>query len=187
MTQLFERFCALTLKEPYIYAHLPTLARLANECESIAETGTDIGASTTAFILGLANRLGKGTLYSIDIAQQEHITGDLEEIARSVHVRAMFLQGDARSTFTPDEVDFLFIDDRHEGGHLTEVLAAHAHKAGKYIGFHDTDSPWSWQGEGGGQGIVPAIQSFLAENPCWKIHLHHAHCNGLLILKKEES
>jgi hypothetical protein len=67
---------------------------------------------------------------------------------------------------------------------LKEELRLHADKAKKYIVFHDTTLFENVNEGGGGRGLWPAIEEFLAEHSEWEIKERYTNNNGLTVLRR---
>ena len=66
---------------------------------------------------------------------------------------------------------------------VEKEIKAHAHKAKKFIIFHDT---WTFgdTGEDGKEGIKKPITDFLLKNEDWRIFYIENKNNGMIILGK---
>lgn len=80
-------------------------------------------------------------------------------------------------TMEIDTTDLLFIDTDHTYVQLSAELARHAHKARKYLAFHDTDEPC-------GHELMPAVLEFLASHPEWRVKYHTRSCHGFTVLER---
>ena len=60
-------------------------------------------------------------------------------------------------------------------------LVASGAKVRRYLIFHDTEA-FGEYGEGGGEGIWPAIAAFVRNDPTWFLLEHHPENNGLTVL-----
>jgi predicted O-methyltransferase YrrM len=127
----------MLVTESDIQAHLPTLAQLAYESESIIELGVRTGYSTTAFLHGLAHR-GHGHLWSVDI--------EPPLMAPNENLQWAFIQGDDCSPAVldrlPTGVDLVFIDTDHAYDHTLAELEAYVPRvrAGGRVLLHDTEN-----------------------------------------------
>lgn len=181
----YEQACNETLSD--IYLHLPILYQYASECDSV----TEIGLGTTANSV-LAFLKGCNNVTSIDIDPMPKVVASVKEYANSIGSNWNFLCKDSR--LEPIErTDFLFIDGEHSYNAVKRELELHSSQVRKYIGFHDVVSYASRNenpNETGSkfiEGIVPAIFEFLVQNPKWKIDYYSPYCNGLLILRDENT
>lgn len=159
-----------------INEHLPTLARLAGECESITEMGVRYCVSTFAFIEGKPKKL---TCIDIVHPNSYHAQGGIESFRKVVELCAekdidfRFIEASTLD-IEIEETDMLFIDTLHTGEHLRKELALHGNKAKKYLVFHDTVSCRD--------ELVPVIQEFYDNNERWISYQEHSNNNGIIIL-----
>ena len=80
-----------------------------------------------------------------------------------------------------EPTDLLFIDTFHEREQLAAELAASAAKVNRYLIFHDTET-FGEHGEGGGEGLWPAIATFVRHDPAWLLLEHRPENHGLTVL-----
>jgi hypothetical protein len=155
-----------------IAAHMPTLLRLAKECETVVEFGNRTGNSTLAFLLA-----GCRT-YSFDLAGQQFTPP-----ADSAHLWS-FHQANTTTLLDIPECDMLFIDTLHNYDVVVAELL-HAPKVRRYIAFHDTVLFAYADESGPGPGIWKAVEEFIAANKgVWELRLQHDYCNGLTVLER---
>ena len=110
--------------------HLPTLRRLAGQCDTVAELGTWNGNSAIAMMMGEPKKL-----ISVDI--NECIWRDrLEMMAGFFGIDLDIRIEDSRTVDLPD-VDMLFVDSDHTYQQVHAELSAHIDKVGAYLVFHD--------------------------------------------------
>jgi len=163
-----------------IVEHLPTLKRLASECDYVVEMGIGMIVSTWALLAGKPK-----SLISYDI-HHPNIHGrtldDVEKASAESGIIFKFIQKDT-SKIEIDECDFLFIDSLHTYDHLKEELKLHPSKVKKYIAFHDTVT-FGKIGENGGEGLTKAIEEFMEENTEWKVKETFVNNNGLLVIER---
>lgn len=183
----YEQACNENIITSDIYLHLPTLCDYAKSCFSVTEIGLNTTAnSVLAFLKGCNN------VISIDIEPFPDVVASVKEYANSIGSTWTFLCKDSRVE-PIEETDFLFIDGEHSYSVVKKELKLHAPQVRRYIGFHDVVSFASRNenpDETGSkfiEGIVPAIFEFLIENPWWKIDYYSPYCNGLLILRDENT
>lgn len=171
---MFDQLC----KTPSdINEHLPALAKLASECETVTEMGVRHHVSTFAFIEGNPKKLT-----CIDIA---HPTSYVHQGGVQSHEKVLNLCKEKGIDFDfilastleieIEPTDLLFIDTLHTGEQLRQELKLHADKAKKYIAFHDTVSC--------ADELMPVINEWLAEGK-WKIKEHYMYNNGVLIAER---
>ena len=162
-----------------INEHLGTLKRISANCSHITELGTRTMVSSWAFLEGLRPRGGK--LVSVDIKDPLEYGGfDTNEVRMGcgkLGVDFEFIKASSLDVAL-EETDLLFIDTLHFREQLTRELELHAHKARKYIVFHDTESCKD--------ELLPVIDDFLRSNKQWRKDEVWTHNNGLIILKKHE-
>lgn len=111
--------------------HLPTLRRLAGECDSVGELGTWHGNSTVAMMMGRPKKM-----FAVDIAPCRW-RDRLEMVAEFYDVDLTIHNGDSRTVDLP-EVDLLFVDSEHSYEQVHAELTQHIDKVRKYLVFHDT-------------------------------------------------
>ncbi len=167
----YESACA-TVSD--IYLHLPTLYRYASCCRHVTEFGTRTGVSTLAFLRAVPERL-----IAYDLVRQPEVD-QIEELARLQNVDFSFRQEDTRHA-NLEATDLLFIDTFHQREQMEAELAAAGAKARRYLIFHDTET-FGEHGEGGGDGIWPAIAAFVRINPDWFLLEHRPENHGLTVL-----
>lgn len=162
-----------------IVTHLPVLEKYARECSHITEFGLRCGHSTVAFLSGC-----QGIVHSYDI--------DATPISRyltNIQLPCLwkFHREDTGSpNLVVEETDLLFFDTLHTYDHLKKELV-HAHKARKYLAFHDTYACGEFDRSGvnpQARGILPAIQEFLRDNPLYETSHRTERNNGLWILRR---
>jgi cephalosporin hydroxylase len=154
-----------------IIEHLPTLKRLADECESVVEFGVRTGNSTVAFLASKAKRV-----VSYDLAEIRLV------LPNDCADRLTMLRENTAMLRDIPECDLLFIDTLHTYEQVKAELR-HAHRVSTYIVFHDTVN-YGGRDEGNDQGvgIVSAIFEFLAKSNNWCVWEHHTNNNGLTVL-----
>ena len=157
-----------------IYVHLPALYRYASCCRHVTEFGVRTGVSTLAFLRAVPERL-----ISYDLNRSPEVD-QLEELARLQNINFTFRQEDTRCAEI-EPTDLLFIDTFHEREHIEAELATSGGKVSRYLIFHDTET-FGEHGEGGGEGIWPAIAAFLRREPSWCLLYHRPENHGLTVL-----
>lgn len=170
--QIYQEACE---KVTDIHEHLPRLAELASECDVIVELGVGWAQSTRGFLR-----------HDIELHSYEYqpLPGVPEffQQCKDAGRRVTLHVADTREVEIP-ECDMLFVDSLHIYEQVQKELELHAHKARKYIGFHDTTT-YAVAGEFGGRGIWPAIEEFMETHPEWQMIERRVNCNGLTILKR---
>lgn len=152
------------------------LRELAASVDHVTEFGTRYGNSSAAFLRGLYDRPGGGTLVSYDINMT---------LAPEVQL-PLGLIWEKRQCSTIEEgmsiaeTDLLFLDSCHDYGHVIQELNRHADKARRFIAMHDVAPNWS----GAGHGPFRALGEFLDKGAPWRVLEFHQNCNGLAILQR---
>ncbi len=184
MNKIVEKLHSLVSIKSDINEHLFTLAGLASDCEHITEVGVRDVVSSWALLSATPK-----TLVMVDI--QRCPVEEILSAAKDVGVDATFVQADSIDpNFNLAETDLLFIDTWHCYAQLKEELRRHSDKARKYLAFHDTTT-FGYRDESGyigdKSGLMPAINEFLAENSHWGLLIRYENCNGLTILKRNNT
>jgi hypothetical protein len=150
--------------------------------ESITEMGVRDVVSTWAFLAGFPKKLKSYDI--VDCPVQ-----DVETLAEMCGVDFKFyIQDVIEDGFEIDETDLLFIDTLHTYEQLNKELGQHSKKVKKFIILHDTET-FGYKDENetsfrkNPQGLIPAIDKFLEENPDWKIVEKIYFNNGLIVLE----
>lgn len=160
---------------------LPFLRAVSDSCEHITEFGVRNPTSTYAFLAG-----NPKSLVSYDIGRYPEVD-EVEAIAPNFK----FVLGSTLDVEI-DETDFLFVDTYHSSEQLKRELERHAHKAKKYIGFHDVTSFWEnseppYEGINSElavtAGLRYAIEPFLAQGN-FVVDFRTDINNGLMILRR---
>lgn len=180
-TTLEARYRQLCAEASEIGEHLPTLRRLAAECDVVVEFGTWYCKAATALALGARQRF---------ISVDHLIWGEVEEIKRHIELieslagaKFQFIEADTSQPGIFESCDLLFIDTLHNYRQLRQELALHGNKARTYLVLHDTVK-FGDVGDDGAAGLRPAIAEFLAANPHWRVHAEYPNNNGLMVLKR---
>ncbi len=154
-----------------INEHLPVLAELAKECDSITEMGVRYCVSTWAFIEGNPKKL---TCIDIKHPSEYAPQGGKESfdkvvsICKEKSIDFNFIQASTLD-IEIDEVDLLFVDTLHTYDQLSQELKLHASKVKKYIVLHDTTS-------------CPELWQAVEELKEWKVKDKYTNNNGLTVL-----
>lgn len=165
-----------------INEHLPKLREYAEKCIHITEFGSRYGNSTIAFMSAYPRKF-----ISYDVTPNDRIEY-LQMVAKDANINFEFRNENVEQ-IEIEETDLLFIDTNHHDIQLSNELKLHAHKARKYIAFHDVVSfgetgQGYWPGEG--HGLWYAINPFLEQHPEWVQEYLAENNNGLLILRRNE-
>ena len=176
--------------------HLEYLMLLASTCRKIWEIGVKRGASSSAFLMGLKETLGK--LVSVDLK----ITKQALELKKAAGTLWDLHEADSRAfRFTGTNPDMIFFDSLHTYNQLKAELTLLGNRSNRYLAFHDTITfaTKGADGESGTylkqpedrscfnsdtHGIRLAIDEFMAENREWKILEHRPFGHGLLVLAR---
>lgn len=166
--------------ESDINEHVPKLREYAEKCEHITEFGTRYGNSSIAFMRAYPKKF-----ISYEVQYNDKIDY-LKTLAKDCNINAEFRLEDVLK-IEIEETDLLFIDTNHNSDQNSLEMSLHAHKARKFIIFHDSETFWEdgsgyWKGEG--HGLRYSIEPFLESHPEWQIRERHTNNNGLLILER---
>ena len=204
MNKVKETYELLCSTPNDINEHLPTLFKYAQECDSIINAGVKGYNSIWALSYGLLmgnNKDSNKTLLLNDFDEcnvESLLTATLLENIKIDCIWKNSLLLEINKVY-----DLTFIDTWHVYGQLKRELEKFSKVTNKYIIMHDTTVD-EWQGEtirlgwnivqqsldSGfpieeiSQGVWPAIEEFLKNNPEWVLHERFTNNNGLTILKK---
>ena len=203
MIDIDEHLNSLVHANTDISDHLIALKKYASRCETITELGTRFGISTAAFLAAMPK-----SIRCHDLIKYEQIP-PLEETAKALGIDFVFFEENDLLSQNIIESDLLFIDTMHTYKQLATELYLHAHKAKKYLVFHDVlsfgrqDQPQFapheaerhensniFEGDlkdfylslGDQKGLMPAIEQFLLAYPEWKVIDLNVFNNGLMVL-----
>lgn len=187
-----------------IFEHLPTLYEYAKKCKSVAELGVRSCVSSYPIITGLIDGnddLSKVRMLSVDLSKHEN-TKKFEERAKKV-LRYEFFEGNDLDYDIRENFDMVFIDTWHVRAQLHRELSKYGPRCNKYILMHDTSvdefvgesirNGWNieQQAKETGfskkeiqEGLWPAIQDFLSQNPEWRLRERFLNNNGLTVLER---
>jgi hypothetical protein len=160
-----------------IQQHLGILRYFAGQCDSVLELGMRTGVSTAAFLAG------GPVVTSVDVERWDDCVGQLEWLCPN---KFKFVKASSLEHSVP--ADLIFFDTIHTYLHLKTELHLHAHNAGRYMIFHDTQT-FRWHGNDGVQqsepGLLAAIEPYLGgPSPTWKKILDLDNCCGLMVLER---
>lgn len=151
---------------------------LASECQDCVEFGVRTGSSTIALLLGC-----KGTVYSYEMDPHPEWHEPIKEAAGD---RWKLTYGRSELATDVPECDLLLHDSWHHYDQVDAEMKAHAHKAKKYLLFHDSIGCAS-QSRLNGE-LVPgfrlAVDELMIRDPSWHIKAHHNIRGGLLVLER---
>ena len=168
-----------------INEHLPTLRRLATECDSVVEFGTRTGVSLSALLAAQPKRLVSYDLTASCACNR------LKKLARGtvLEYRHGPNIGDTLTVPPIDPAGLLFIDSKHTADQVYAELSRHGDQVNRYLAFHDVSS-FGDRGEGWTEaapvaGILVGIDRWILERPGqWEQVEWHGNNNGLMVLKR---
>lgn len=185
---IYEKHC---LANTAISPHLPRLRDLAANALGCVEFGVKRGASSSALLMGCDRVTSYDVVETREARELEAIAGE----------QWSYRIEDARKAVVPD-AELFFLDSLHTFEQVRDELAAHGHKAGRWLVFHDTATfaVVGADGETGrqkwtyvpGKGSVPldclgirfAIDNYMIKHPEWRIAAHYPDSHGLLVLER---
>jgi cephalosporin hydroxylase len=182
LTKIIDLFNFNKYRRTDISEHLPVLYELAKECEHITEFGIRYGISTSAFLAAQPKVLES---YDIYITDEAH-----ELLLLSIGTKTDFKLIE-KSTLSVEinPTDMLFIDTLHTYDQVKRELELHGNKARRYLVFHDTElfgNIDEYNTMSPKQGICPAINDFIKDNPHWKQKMHFQNNCGLTVYEREQ-
>jgi predicted O-methyltransferase YrrM len=149
---------------------LDWLVKTFSGLDSITEFGPYQGCSTAAWLKCLPKKL---TTVDIGRALDEDLYA---EIAKSIGVDFKYVIEDDLKVVI-EETDLLFIDTMHTPDHTYLELTTHAHKAKRYLAFHDVN-PTRF-------GTQEGIDRWHDEQPVrWNVVYHDIEDCGFLVLER---
>ncbi len=165
-----------------IAEHMPTLLRMAFDCEHV----TCLSVWHDGAFIALAAGLPKTLVAACPDGQPEWPI--LHEMRMSPRPEN-FTSFPGEPLVAPvEETDMIFISCRHNAIYVKRLLEAHGNKARKWLVFHNT-VVYGETSDGGPteEGLLHGIRSWMRENPHWSVKKHYRNCNGLLVLTRLES
>ncbi|MBX9924457.1 MAG: class I SAM-dependent methyltransferase [Rhabdochlamydiaceae bacterium] len=183
-----------------INEHLPTLRRIASECQSVVEIGVRSVVSSWGLIQGLSENPNLPHTYlGVDIGYPPaHIFKLVKELTEANNISFDFW-AENDMNIEIESTDLLFLDTLHIYAQLTYELETFSPKARKYIIMHDTSQTFEYRDclsytgdyseypsfiDRNKHGLWVAVQDFLARHPEWVLHERYANNNGLSVLKR---
>ncbi len=170
---LEQRYAQLCQQYSDIHEHLPTLRRLASQCEHITEMGVRSAISTAALLVAQPARL---VCYDFHDSREWIELSLLRGATDFVFLKANVL------LVTIEPTEMLFIDTRHTYAQLSSELGRHAASVAKFIALHDT-ATFGKVGEDGGHGLTRAIDEFVSLGK-FSIRECYDRNNGLVVLER---
>ena len=178
-----------------INEHLPTLRKLAEQCDHVTEMGTRKAISTLALIIANPKKV-----ISIDLNYHFYAPYENEtnEFAKYCQTDFQFIEADVLK-IDIEKTDMLFIDTLHTYNQLSKELRKHEKNVNKWIVLHDTvtfgDRDENFYQNGivsdeikndfiSKRGLYNALIDFLEENKNWVIKEHYKNNNGLTIIER---
>lgn len=183
MEDILKKYQEMVDTPSDINENLHILRELSSKCNHVTEFGVRWVVSTWAMLAGAPKRM-----ISYDI--NYHINIELAKyLAKDAGIDFEF---NVRNVLDPgldiEQTDLLFIDTLHTYPQLVLELQKHSNKVNKYIAFHDTET-YGYSNEFGifsqPAGLMPAILSFVQENPVWHIIIKKTNNNGFLVLEQK--
>lgn len=142
------------------------------ECESYTEFGIMQGPTLA---LACLSGIHKIRAYDINLEWYNKAKNLFEQYTNTNNINFKVNKGNTL-TCTIEPADLLYIDSLHEYRHLKGELTRHASKIKKYIIMHDTT---------GRPELIPAIDEFLKDNPCWGKITECTESVGFTTLKRK--
>ncbi len=173
--QLYDAYHGV---ENAMRGHMPTLRRYAASVDHVTEFGVRTGVSTVAFLCGRPKRV---VSYDIDdsLFPRDAYVG----LAAKAGVEFVFHKASSLAVQI-EPTDLLFLDSLHTYDQLRQELALHAHKARRYLVFHDTESFAERGEDGSAPGLRQAIAEFMADRPEWRLKEHFETYSGLSVYER---
>jgi len=139
--------------------------------DTIVEFGSYQGCSTVGWMKCKPKKL-------IAVDYKMYLDPDMhKQIANEAGIDFEFILEDDLKVSIP-KTDLLFIDTIHKANHTYQELTIHAHKAKKFIAFHDVNPERFTVHEG--------IEKYLLENPnIWETYYHDINDCGFMVLKRK--
>lgn len=167
---------------------LPKIFEIASECSHCTEFGVRRPTSTYALLAAKPKRV-----VSYDIGRWDDVD-EVESLCAEAGQDFQFITQNVLEAHI-EQTDMLLVDSYHSFAQADAELQRHAHKVNKYILFHDTaEYAYRWKSEpwypgvadfmNCPEGLYPAIESFLRDNPNWELFFETDINNGLTILKR---
>jgi SAM-dependent methyltransferase len=152
------------------------LHKLASQYKHVTEFGVQKGPSTLSLAYGRSEQL---VSYEFNDVLEPEMRARIQTAANWKYILA-----DTR-TIDIELTDFLFIDTKHTYEQLLTELRKHASKVRHVIAMHDVFSFGVFGEFDQKQGLLYAINEFLAECPEWYIERLITGDHGLCILKRK--
>lgn len=184
-----EKYIEKCAEDSDINLLLPKIFEIAQLCTHCTEFGVRRPTSTYALLAAKPSRV-----VSYDISRWDDVD-EVEQLCLEVGRNFQFITQNCLEADI-EQTDMLLVDSYHSFNQATAELKLHANKVNKYILFHDTaEYAYRWKSEAwypgvadfmnGPEGLYPAIENFLKDNPEWALFYETEINNGLTILKKK--
>lgn len=185
---IYQKYLEKVNEESDINELLPKIFEIASDCTHCTEFGVRRPTSTYALLAAKPKRV-----VSYDISRWDDVD-EVEQLCKEANQDFQFIKGNVLE-IDIEQTDMLLIDSYHSFNQATAELKRHANKVNKYILFHDTaEYAYRWKSEpwypgvadfmNGPEGLYPAIENFLRNNPNWTLFYETEINNGLTVLKK---
>ncbi len=170
----FDKFEEIKNTTSDINQHLESIYQHVKGCNVAVSLGVSRGYSAFALLMGCQHHI------TVDPAPNQDALNLLSDYFGQ---KSEVIIQNTNELIELEEFDVLFVDYVHTGECVEKEIKAHAHKAKKFIFFHDTES-FGDVGEDGKDGIKKPILDFLLENEEWRILYCENKNNGMMILGK---
>lgn len=158
-----------------MHEHLPWISELTTQCSHATELGVGYAQSTRGFLRHDVE------MHSYEISPYPVTTQYFEAAKAAGRNVTLHVCSTLETEIAPTEI--MLVDSYHSYEQVKGELELHADKVSKYILFHDT-SLFGDRGQGGEQGIWPAIQEFLDSHPEWKLVERRTNNNGMTLIAR---
>lgn len=190
-----------------INEHLPTLKMLAEDCNSVFETGVRGCVSSWAFCAGLISPLhhtpSKPKILFMNDVNECNINEISSHVRNLPNIDICYQWCNNLDLDLYRNYDMTFIDTWHVYAQLKRELDKFSQFTNKYIVLHDTEidgvygetirNGWNANEQSAqtgfpvdeiNKGLQPAIDEFLNNHSEWKLKAKYRHNNGLTILER---
>jgi hypothetical protein len=191
ISEIMKKYLEKCNEESDINLLLPKIFEIAQLCDHCTEFGVRRPTSTYALLAAKPKRV-----VSYDIGRWDDVD-EVEQLCLEAGQNFQFITQNCLEADI-EQTDMLLVDSYHSFNQATAELKLHAHKVNKYILWHDTaEYAYRWKSEpwypgvadfmNGPEGLYPAIENFLRDNPNWTLFYETQENNGLTILKNNGS
>lgn len=176
-----ELYNQVRSKSENIAEHMPTLLRMAWECEHV----TCLSVWHDGAFIAICAGQPKSLFAACPNGQPEW---SILHEHRMTPAPQTFESYPGEPLHAPvKETDMMFISCRHNASYVKKLLERHGNKAKKWLVFHNTVI-YGEHSDGVGddqRGLLYGIREWLKDNPHWTVKSHARNCNGLLILTRD--